>query len=198
MFGPVTNPANEHLPDLNMREYATLIPLVILAFWIGIYPKPLFTVLDQPVRQIMAQVNPDYYKTAGIAAPQTPRQDRRAASRATRGGAHREPLEREKLLGATQRSLAASIWRGLCWGSECPGRRESLTRAMNTAPFAHDFFMILPEVELALFGLAILLLDYLLGVKEKAFNAVVAMFGVIQRLFALPAARAGAGRHRRF
>ncbi len=44
--------------------------------------------------------------------------------------------------------------------------------------FAHDFFMILPEVELALFGLAILLLDYLLGVKEKAFNAVVAMFGV--------------------
>ena len=44
--------------------------------------------------------------------------------------------------------------------------------------FAHDFFMILPEVELALFGLAILLLDHLLGVKEKAFNAVVAMFGV--------------------
>ena len=31
MFGPVTNPANEHLPDLNVREYATLIPLVILA-----------------------------------------------------------------------------------------------------------------------------------------------------------------------
>ena len=27
MFGPVTNPANEHLPDLNAREYATLIPL---------------------------------------------------------------------------------------------------------------------------------------------------------------------------
>jgi NADH-quinone oxidoreductase subunit M len=53
-----------------MREYATLVPLVLLAFWIGIYPKPLFTVLDQPVRQIMAQVNPDYYKTAGITAPQ--------------------------------------------------------------------------------------------------------------------------------
>src|SRR5450759_1387783 len=70
MFGQVTNHANEHLADLNMREYATLIPLVILAFWIGIYPKPLFTVLDQPVRQIMAQVNPDYYKTAGISAPQ--------------------------------------------------------------------------------------------------------------------------------
>src|SRR5580692_10865712 len=40
MFGSVTNPANEHLPDLNAREYATLLPLVALAFWIGIYPKP--------------------------------------------------------------------------------------------------------------------------------------------------------------
>ena len=50
---PVTNPANEHLPDLNVREYATLIPLVLLAFWIGIYPKPLFTVLEQPVHRLI-------------------------------------------------------------------------------------------------------------------------------------------------
>jgi NADH-quinone oxidoreductase subunit M len=64
MFGPVTNPANEHLPDLNMREYATLVPLVLLAFWIGIYPKPLFRVLDAPVRQIVEQVNPNYYNSA--------------------------------------------------------------------------------------------------------------------------------------
>src|ERR1700730_8270945 len=60
MFGPVTNPANEHLPDLNAREYATLIPLVVLAFWIGIYPKPLFPVLEAPGRQIVQQVNPGY------------------------------------------------------------------------------------------------------------------------------------------
>ena len=71
MFGPVTNPANEHLPDLNAREYATLIPLVLLAFWIGIYPKPLFTVLEGPVRQIVQQVNPGYYNAERIGtAPQ--------------------------------------------------------------------------------------------------------------------------------
>src|ERR1700720_2241440 len=64
MFGPVTNPANEHLEDLNMREYLTLVPLVLLAFWIGIYPKPLFRVLDVPVRQIVEQVNPNYYNSA--------------------------------------------------------------------------------------------------------------------------------------
>ena len=61
MFGPVTNPANEHLADLNAREYATLIPLVILAFWIGIYPKPLFRVLERPVQLIVEQANPGYY-----------------------------------------------------------------------------------------------------------------------------------------
>ena len=68
MFGPVTNPANEHLPDLNAREYATLIPLVLLAFWIGIYPKPLFTVLEVPVHQIVEQVNPGYYNAPTAAA----------------------------------------------------------------------------------------------------------------------------------
>jgi NADH-quinone oxidoreductase subunit M len=72
MFGPVTHPENEHLPDLNLREYATLVPLLIAAFWIGIYPKPLFNVLDQPVHDIVTQVNPGYYNAAvaPAAAPQ--------------------------------------------------------------------------------------------------------------------------------
>jgi len=69
MFGPVTNPANEHLPDLNAREFATLIPLVILAFWIGIYPKPLFRVLERPVQLIVEQVNPGYYGPERAAVP---------------------------------------------------------------------------------------------------------------------------------
>ena len=86
MFGPVTNPANEHLPDLNMREYATLIPLVLLAFWIGIYPKPLFTVLDAPVRQIVEQVNPGYYNDRGAALR---RRRRRTDSRSRSGRAQR-------------------------------------------------------------------------------------------------------------
>jgi len=69
MFGPVTNPSNEHLPDLNLREWATLTPLIILAFWIGIYPKPLFRVLERPVQQIVEQVNPGYYGAERAAAP---------------------------------------------------------------------------------------------------------------------------------
>jgi NADH-quinone oxidoreductase subunit M len=68
MFGPVTNPANEHLQDLNLREYVTLVPLVLLAFWIGIYPKPLFRVLERPVQQIVQQVNPGYFAAQGASA----------------------------------------------------------------------------------------------------------------------------------
>jgi NADH-quinone oxidoreductase subunit M len=61
MFGPVTHFANEELPDLNLREYATLVPLVILAFWIGIYPKPFFGLIEMPVQKIVQQVNPHFY-----------------------------------------------------------------------------------------------------------------------------------------
>ena len=59
MFGNITNPLNEHLPDLNGREWATLLPLVFLAFWIGIYPAPLFHVLEAPVDRLMRTVNPE-------------------------------------------------------------------------------------------------------------------------------------------
>ena len=61
MFGAVSNPANEHLPDLNLREMACLIPLVVLAFWIGIYPKPFFSIIEKPVENIVRQVNPSFY-----------------------------------------------------------------------------------------------------------------------------------------
>jgi NADH-quinone oxidoreductase subunit M len=69
MFGPVTQFANEDLPDLNLREYATLVPLVILAFWIGIYPKPFFALIEKPVQRIVEQVNPDFYKAEHAKLP---------------------------------------------------------------------------------------------------------------------------------
>ena len=61
MFGPITNPENKSLPDLNGREWACLLPLVALAFWIGIYPAPFFRYLDPPARIVVEKVNPSYY-----------------------------------------------------------------------------------------------------------------------------------------
>jgi NADH-quinone oxidoreductase subunit M len=64
MFGKLDNPANQALPDLNMRELATFIPLIILAFWIGIYPSFFVKYLDQPVNSIVEKVRVDYFRTA--------------------------------------------------------------------------------------------------------------------------------------
>jgi NADH-quinone oxidoreductase subunit M len=55
-YGKVTNPANEKLIDLDLREKIVLVPLVIMIFWIGIYPKPFFRILEPSARKIIEQV----------------------------------------------------------------------------------------------------------------------------------------------
>ena len=52
-FGQVNNPKNEKLHDLTPREVVTFVPLIILAFWIGLFPKPFFEILEQPVNNIV-------------------------------------------------------------------------------------------------------------------------------------------------
>ncbi len=74
MFGPCENPKNQILKDLSFREIMTLVPLVLWAFWIGLYPKPFFNVLDQPVTAIVEQLKPDFFKApqAVKSAPAAP------------------------------------------------------------------------------------------------------------------------------
>lgn len=52
-LGPVTKPENRNLPDLNWREIAILVPLLILIFWIGIYPKPFFDLMAPAVDHLV-------------------------------------------------------------------------------------------------------------------------------------------------
>jgi NADH-quinone oxidoreductase subunit M len=72
MFGPVTHDVNKTLPDMNLREHAVLIPLVVMAFWIGIYPKPFFAVIEKPVERIVRQVNPGFYPAVPAQSAGTP------------------------------------------------------------------------------------------------------------------------------
>lgn len=39
MYGEVKHEENKHLKDLSLREYAVIIPFLIMIFWLGIYPK---------------------------------------------------------------------------------------------------------------------------------------------------------------
>jgi NADH-quinone oxidoreductase subunit M len=69
-FGTVTNPKNEKLHDLTPREVATFVPLLIMAFWIGLYPKPFFRILEQPVNNLVATVNGTTSKNESTASTQ--------------------------------------------------------------------------------------------------------------------------------
>ena len=60
MFGDVTNPKNEKLPDLSLREFCTFAPLLLLAVWIGLYPKPFLDRLETSVDHVMVRINSDY------------------------------------------------------------------------------------------------------------------------------------------
>ncbi len=55
-FGELTNDKNKELPDLNFREQWTLIPLIILAFWIGLYPKPFLRMMAPTVDRVLERV----------------------------------------------------------------------------------------------------------------------------------------------
>ncbi len=60
MLGEI-GPKNQGLADLSLREIAVFVPLIVWAFWIGLYPKPFFEVLERPVAQIVERVRPGYY-----------------------------------------------------------------------------------------------------------------------------------------
>ena len=45
------------LRDLNWREIAIMVPLLILIFWIGLYPKPFFELMAPAVDQLVANLS---------------------------------------------------------------------------------------------------------------------------------------------
>jgi NADH-quinone oxidoreductase subunit M len=56
-FGELKNEKNKDLKDLNLREQWTIIPLIVLAFWIGLYPKPFFERMQPTVDNVMKRVS---------------------------------------------------------------------------------------------------------------------------------------------
>jgi NADH-quinone oxidoreductase subunit M len=55
-LGPADKEENKILKDLNLREIVTLVPILILIFWIGLYPKPFFSLMAPAVDKVVAIV----------------------------------------------------------------------------------------------------------------------------------------------
>lgn len=65
MFGALENPKNADLPDLSLRELTTLVPIIVLCFWIGLYPSPFLNRTEASVNYILARV----HKEQAVAEP---------------------------------------------------------------------------------------------------------------------------------
>ncbi len=61
-LGKVENSANEGLKDLNWREVTVLAPLLIVIFWIGLYPAPFFHLMAPSVSKLVSAL-----QTAAVA-----------------------------------------------------------------------------------------------------------------------------------
>jgi len=66
MFQELKNPKNFKLPDLNLREMITMAPMIVLVFWIGLYPKPFLKTFDASVTHLITKVNPDNFRPKKI------------------------------------------------------------------------------------------------------------------------------------
>lgn len=55
-FGQVTVEANRHLVDLSPRELAVILPLVVMIFWIGLYPKPFLARIEPTVNVYLQHI----------------------------------------------------------------------------------------------------------------------------------------------
>ena len=67
VFFMEVNPKVAGLPDMDIRETITLIPLLLLVFWIGVYPSSFLSFMHVSVQHLMERVNAGGMQEANIA-----------------------------------------------------------------------------------------------------------------------------------
>lgn len=70
-FNRFTNPLNEGLSDLNRRELAVVVPLILAMLWIGLYPKPILRRTESAARQYVESVEQHLPASRSPATPRS-------------------------------------------------------------------------------------------------------------------------------
>jgi NADH-quinone oxidoreductase subunit M len=71
-WGPLDNPENAKVSDVNRRELGMMLALIALMVWIGVYPKPIFDIMEKPVDYIVEKVDPQYFARNPVTYPAEP------------------------------------------------------------------------------------------------------------------------------
>jgi NADH-quinone oxidoreductase subunit M len=66
LFGPLQNPANEHLKDMNLREIIVLAPLMVLAVYLGLRPGVILEPVQPAVEKLVLEVNKGARRTYSV------------------------------------------------------------------------------------------------------------------------------------
>jgi len=66
IFGEVTKEANRRLPDLSLREWVVLLPVLLFIVWIGVYPGAFTGMTETSVQALITQVQSKAAATAAL------------------------------------------------------------------------------------------------------------------------------------
>jgi NADH-quinone oxidoreductase subunit M len=75
VFGEITDEKNRSIRDLNLREKLILVPLVVLIFWIGIYPSTFFRPMERSIDSLLKRVAYTQIATPEIPIAEVDRND---------------------------------------------------------------------------------------------------------------------------
>jgi NADH-quinone oxidoreductase subunit M len=88
MFGEATTPDNQNMKDMNGLEIAYMLPLIILMFWIGLYPRPYLNLMEPTVQHYVSQMQERQQAYLDATTKATRRADVPASQRIARTEGH--------------------------------------------------------------------------------------------------------------
>jgi NADH-quinone oxidoreductase subunit M len=56
MFGPLRHAKNRALADLTLREWATVLPLMLVAVWMGVFPQPFLSRIEPSAQRYVERL----------------------------------------------------------------------------------------------------------------------------------------------